>query len=78
MKWLNKEDNPPPKASILVFCKNCSSTHRVDYDYDEWCLVEYCREDGHHVKGVGINFDFWMPLPEPPLPLTSSYEFLKS
>lgn len=73
-KWLNRRNRwisvakkaPEQKDKILVYCKRCKKAHAVFYDYEAWCLPEWC-EDGHwRSPGAEIKFDYWMPLPEAP------------
>jgi hypothetical protein len=62
MKWQNKNDNPPIVKRIIVLSKNTNYIHIVHWDYNDWCLSE-TDED---FPGGSVEFDWWMPLPQPP------------
>lgn len=64
--WINKKINPPILKEILVLCKKCNKQHVVYFDYNDYCLSEYCYEGGHQFTGASIDFDWYMPLPKPP------------
>lgn len=66
MKWISVKDTTPILREMLVFCKDCKHIHAVYRDYDEYSLPEWCDEDGLRCPGKSIEFDWYMPLPEPP------------
>jgi len=67
MIWINKNVTPPILKRMLVFCKKCKNAHTVHLDYEEYCLAEHCTEDGYFFTGGAIDFDYYMPLPKPPI-----------
>jgi hypothetical protein len=70
MDWIKRKevsDEPSPKLqSILVIGKHCDREHVAFYYEGTWHHVKGCNEDGFHFIGGEIDFDYWMPLPEPP------------
>ena len=62
MDWQDKNVNPPIVRRILVVSKDTNRVHIVHYDYDDWCLTE--TDEGF--TGMSIEFDLWMPIPQPP------------
>lgn len=68
MEWIHKDKTPPVLKKMLVYCKTCKNIHSVHYDYGEYCLAEACYESGGFFTGEAVEFDFYMPLPNPPKP----------
>lgn len=65
-KWFSVKEHVPPKRHILVICKLCGMPHTIYHDYGEFCHYEYCDKTGPCGPGESVEFDWWMPLPEPP------------
>jgi hypothetical protein len=68
-EWDPRENNPDLERTaenqILVWCNTCDTPHVAMYDYDEWCHIEWCKNDGP-LSGEPIDFDWWYPLFEKP------------
>lgn len=67
MEWINRKYiEPDTNIAILVFCRRCKTTHCVIYEFGEWSVPQFCSQDGPFISGRTIEFDYWMPMLEPP------------
>lgn len=67
MNWTSVKDQKPPKKSIIVYCNSCKKVHMVTWDFNEYVTSVLHDQTGQY--GMQVNaedFDYWMPLPEPP------------
>ena len=67
MEWIEAKKNPPVLKEMLVVCKECNHVHSVFRDYGEYCLAEWCDQNGPKCPGRDIEFDWYMELPKPPI-----------
>jgi hypothetical protein len=77
MEWISAKENPPKLEKMLVFCSICGNIHSVHFDYEQYCLAECCYSTGGMFAGSSVEFEWYMPLPKPPISEESQGAVLK-